>query len=819
VVWAFNKEDYFLIFLSILRKAVRMVREKDFRFLIEQTYPLEMLEHRNPELFADVEELITAGKIEMVDGQYLMPDPMTPGGEVLIREILLGKLYCKEKFGVDVPVAWAADGFGLNAQLPQIYKKSGYRWLAFRRGLPRFIGSRVSEFAWEGLDGTQILSHWMPLGYRAGLNLDRWSESYQHLKRLATTDQILMPCGSGGAIPQEDIPDRVRTWNDDSPPAEMKLAVPRDFFEALDGEIKDLVVYSGELYSEDMESIFPDVSSSRVRLRLAIRDCEHELLCAEKAATLAMIQGRAYPTELLSEAWRQKLFLAMHDVVPGCGIDEIYEEAWEYIGEMKRELPRETHRAVSHLMPGEGRSSHIVVFNPNSWDVENWVEADIELGEGWLEDPGISHAGKPVRTELVRAERWDDGSIRRATLGFVAKAPALGCAAYALAGGRKPSKNRMRVHDTEVESRFYKVRVDPRSGILQVTDHDGVPLVSGNELIIDEEVGDLYFHRSQLDQSIGSERGSGLRFGVFKPGPVEITRGAVRTQITFTNSYYCLRWPYYLIEKYEPLLYRHKTVDIQKKVILYDQHPRIDFETTLDLQQSHVRIRLRFDTEMITPAFARQTQFGVIDLPQDRTVESGHKIPSLTWINSQEGDRGLAFLARGVPIDEIKGGEVYCTLLRSVSVLSSDGISGPLIPTPEAQELGRHTYTYSVLPYTGDWRDACIHRRAYETSQPLRAFQVNREPRSTTQSYFRLEPEGLVLSALKMAEVDDGVILRFFETTGQPCRAKLQVPGQFAKAQIVDMLEREEQVVGVDAGSLELDVGPFEIVTLKLEAR
>jgi len=818
VVWAFNKEDYFLILLSILRKAVQMIREQDFRFLIEQTYPLEMLEHRNPQLYADVEELIAAGKIEIVDGQYLMPDPMTPGGEVLIREILVGKTYCREKFGVDVPVAWAADGFGLNAQLPQIYKKSGYRWLGFRRGLPRFIGSRVSEFMWEGLDGTQILSHWMPLGYRAGLRLDEWPESFKRLKELATTNQILMPCGSGGAIPQEDIPDRVKAWNAGNNGALMKMAVPGEFFEALEREAQEPVVYRGEMYSEDLESIFPDVSSSRVRLRLAIRDCEHELLCTEKAATLAMIEGRPYPTDLLAESWKKKLFLAMHDVVPGCGIDEIYDEAWEYIGTMLRELPRETHRAVSHVMRGEGRGTHIVVFNPNNWDAENWVEAEVELGEGWLEDPGVSQDGKPIRTEVLRSERWDDGSVRRATLGFMARVPSLGCRTFALSEGKKANKNRMRVSDGEVESRYYRVRVDPNSGIVRVSDHDDTPLVTGNEVIIDEEIGDLYFHRSHLEEAIGSESGNGLRFGVFKPGTVDIERGPVRTQITFTNAFYCLRWPYYLTEKYKPLLYRHKTVEITKRVILYDQNPRIDFETILDLEQPHVRIRLRFDTEMVAPKYVRQTQFGVLDLPEERTRQAGHKIPSLTWINSEEGDRGLAFLAQGVPINEIQGGEVYCTLLRSVSVLSSDGVSGPLIPTPEAQELGRHTYKYSVLPYKGDWRKACIHRRAYETSQPLRALQVARRPQQTDWCRIRLEPECLVMSALKKAEADDAVIVRFFETTGQECRARLQVPEQFTRAHLVDLLERVEKPLEIEAGRLEMDVGPFEIVSVRLEA-
>jgi alpha-mannosidase len=97
--------------------------------------------------------MIAAGKLEIVDGQYLMPDAMLLAGEVLVWEILFGKRYAKEKFGVEVPVAWASDTFGLNAQIPQIYKKSGYKWLAFRRGLGESVGSRTSEFLWKGLGG------------------------------------------------------------------------------------------------------------------------------------------------------------------------------------------------------------------------------------------------------------------------------------------------------------------------------------------------------------------------------------------------------------------------------------------------------------------------------------------------------------------------------------------------------------------------------------------------------------------------------------------------------------------------------------------
>ncbi len=816
VVWAFDKEDYLLILLSILRKALKMIEEEDFRFLIEQTYPLELIEHRDPELYEKLEKAIRDGTIEISDGQYLMPDYMIPGGEVLVREIMYGKRYCKEKFNVEVPVAWAADGFGLNAQLPQIYKKSGYRWLAFRRGLPKSIGSSVSEFLWKGLDGTTIDSHWMPLGYRAGLNLDTWEESYRHLAKLATTPHILMPCGSGGAIPQEDIPEKVKQWNENHENEKMIVATPRDFFDNFDKDKRKLITFRGELYSDELENIFPDVASSRVRLRLAIRDRELELLMTEKAASLAMLHGRDYPTDIMTEAWKKNLFLAMHDVVPGTGIDEIYEEAWEYIDDLRKTMPQIMNTSIQHLMQGEEHGVYIIVFNPNNWEVKNWVEANVELTAGWSTEPGVAKDGTEIPSDPIELVRWDDGSISKARIGFMATVPPLGCQVFSVKKKSKRFKSDIIVDGTSVKNSYFNMSVDEKTGILTVWDHNGSLMFTGNEIIIDEEIGDLYFHKSLLDTHIGSESGVGLRFGIFKPEEFKIENDAVRAVVTFKNNYYCLRWPYYLTERYAPLLYRHKTVEITKKVIVYSEIPRIDFITQLNLLQPHVQIRMKFDTHMVAPIYTRQTQFGALTLPRGKTLRGSLKIPSLNWITGEEDMRGLALLTLGVPINEITGGEIYCTLLRSVSVLASDGKIGPLIPTPHAQELGENMYKYSICFYQGSWKDAGIHRRGFETNQPLWAIQADREPVHRTCESFTLEPDNLILSALKKAEDDDALIIRFFETFGESCRAILGVPENITKAEVVNLLEEREGEVEIKNGVIEIDVKPFEIISLKL---
>lgn len=820
VAWAMTKEDYLNIHKKILRQALDMIQRSGFKFLIEQTFLLEQIESQDPELFTDIRNAIKNGRIEIADGEYLMPDPMIPAEEVLVREILFGKLYCKEKFGVDVPVAWMSDGFGLNGQLPQIYRKAGYKWLAFRRGLPRFIGSRTSEFIWEGIDGSRIPAHWMPLGYRAGLDLTKWNESQTHLAKLASTKNVLMPCGSGGMLIQEEIPEAVEQWNQTDRKPHMVLATPHEFFEALDEAGGPSTVFKGELYSADLEDIFPDVVSSRISLKLAIRECEDWLKSVEKASALGYLHTRRYPHTRLTDAWKKMLFLGFHDIVPSCGIDEIYDEAWQYVNDILRLASEFYGTSLEKLLPDQEHGVGVMVFNPHSWKVTDWVELELRLGTGWSAEPGVFYNGKELVSEARDIERWDDGSIQRVRLGFVATVPPLGYRVYEVRPkAREFRSKKIKIKEDHVSTRFFDLRVDPRTGILTVFDKDGHEILTGNEVVIDAEVGDLYFHKNYLKQAVGSESGEGIKFGIFKPEELKIEKGPLRTVITFKDSFYCLRWPYYITDKFEPLIYRQKTIDVIKRVIVYNDIPRIDFYTELDSQQSHIRVRLRFDTCMAAPSYTRETQFGAIELPAMRTLEEGVKMPSLTWLTAEAEKRGLAFLSKGVPINEVRGGEIFCTLLRSVSVLSADGVSGPLIPTPGAMELGKHSYHYSVLPYAGSWKTANVPREANCFGEGIIAFQVDRLPTQREYETFRLEPDNLIITALKKAERDDALILRFFETNGEACRARLKLPPQVEHVDMADLLEQVvdgDNRIDIRGSWLELEVHPFEIVTLKL---
>jgi len=805
--WAFTKEEYFQINERILEEATQLMETSEFKFCLEQTFLLKHIEEKHPGLFRRLKKMIEAGKLEIVDGQYLMLDTMLPSGEILIRNILLGKRYCKEKFGIEVPVAWAADSFGMNAQLPQIYKKMGYRWLAFRRGAHVHI--RESEFLWEGLDGTTIISHWLSRGYRAGLDIDQWEKTFVDLNKFASTHCILMPSGSGSMPPQPEIIPAVKNWNQTHPDIEMKMATPKEFFQALESCGKIVETVQGELYDDELVNVFPQVCSSRIWIVQGARECDGLFMTAEEFATIAWLLGAQYPTSELREACEKMSFIANHDIITGSGVDEIYEEVRGIFVDLKTELSKilaESLTYITNKINTGGRG--VVVFNPLPWRVRNWVEASVDSPERQKEQAIMGNEFKPVKT------------------GFVADVPPLGYKVYKFAPYEEEPVNKIKVEGNEIETAFFKLEVDDKSGILKVFDKAGNLLLTGNEIVIEDEVGDLYYHHSRFSpELIKSESGEGFQYGSFKPKSFRIEEDGSRVKVVFENEYYCLTWPYRLKERFPPIIYKYKTLDICKEVVVYRDIPRIEFVTRIDNQYPNIRLRVKFDTGIERKLYFRETQFGVISEPTDhlrkvfeRWESEPSRIPNfMSWFDVSDGVRGVTFMNKGLPAVEIVNDSVYITLLRSVGALSADGTAGPLVPTPDALELKSHNFEYAVQLHNGDWRQAEMYKKAQEFQHLPIAVQADSNGDLAPEfSFIEISPNNLILSALKKAEDSNEVILRFFETKGEATEARVEVFREIKRVTLVDLLEREEREVPFNGRSLKLKVKPFEIVNLKL---
>ncbi len=185
---------------------------------------------------------------------WVEPDCSLVSGESLVRQIVEGKQFFKEEFGIDVRNCWIPDVFGYPASLPQILRKADVQY---------FLTQKISwnahtqfpyeTFIWEGIDGSQVVTHFLPeRTYNSGGRADgliRAERGYLEKDRL---DEFLtaVGIGDGGGGPKDEHIERIiLAKNLEGVPKASFGRVDR-FFERLEAQKELLDLYRGELYLE-----------------------------------------------------------------------------------------------------------------------------------------------------------------------------------------------------------------------------------------------------------------------------------------------------------------------------------------------------------------------------------------------------------------------------------------------------------------------------------------------------------------------------------------------------------------------------------------
>jgi alpha-mannosidase len=74
----------------------------------------EWMAQKYPDMNAEIKQRIKEGRWEIVGGMWVEPDLNMPDGESLVRQLLVGKRWYKQAYGVDVRIGWNPDSFGYN---------------------------------------------------------------------------------------------------------------------------------------------------------------------------------------------------------------------------------------------------------------------------------------------------------------------------------------------------------------------------------------------------------------------------------------------------------------------------------------------------------------------------------------------------------------------------------------------------------------------------------------------------------------------------------------------------------------------------------
>ena len=811
MAWLWPWTETVEITRNTFQSALNLMREyPDFKFTMSSAQTYEWMEEKYPDLFKEIQRRAKEGRWEVMGGMWVEPDLNMPAGESLVRQILLGKRYFRNKFGVDVKIGWNPDSFGYNWQLPQIYKKSGMDYFVTQKLLwaHEFTTFPYKLFYWESPDGSRLLTYF-PHDYAGGIDADSlatdlsiWAPSI-YGKELHDSPEIMHLYGVGdhGGGPTRTMLDNAERLM--SPAVlypKIEFSTAQSFFDDLNNKLPSLQIptWKDELYFQYHRGVMTTQAETKRR----IRRTEELLLDTEMYSSLASLYGRAYPRQELELDWKKSLFDHFHDIFPGSGIAVNYLDAQRNLEDVDRSAHQLNDQALAEILARintQGDGVPVVVFNSLSWPRSEVIEMEAQLPAPTQQVEVVDSAGKPVASQLLTL----DADTHRAHLLAQVTAPALGYKTYFVRAATK-SASRVSVVKASanmLENEFLRLTIDPQTGCMtglldkrtntetlgpSETDTGGPKnSICGNLLQAfydkpkqwDAWNIDADFEKQHwdLDRADKTE--------LIESGPL---RAVIRVTNHFQNSTFV------------------------RDITLYAGVPRVDVKMQADWHEKHILLKVAFPLSAHNEKATFEIPYGSIERPTTRRTpaeQAQFEVPAERWADISDSTHGFSLLNDCKYGYDAKGNVLRLSLLRS-----------PEWPDPHADE-GHHEFTYSLYPHAGTWRDAETVRRGYELNVKLTSRQVHKHQGSLApgHSFIGVQPATVVLTAVKKAEDSSSIILRFYEWAGKETDVTLRLPAGAQSARETDLMEKPTGTLPVNDGLVTVHTKPYEIKTVAVQ--
>lgn len=566
-----------------------MDRYPDFKFCLSQAPVYIWMKEQYPDLYRRMLEKIREGRIEVVGAFWIECDTNLPGGESLVRQLLYGKRFFRQEFGMDMKVGFLPDVFGYSAALPQLFQKSD---------VPYFTTNKLSmndtnrfpryTFWWYGMDGTKILTHMPPENSYTSAAVPQMALYGQHHYTdidLCQQGLELFGLGDGGGGPgYEHMERRKRCRNlKGCPPFEDEFVV--DFFRRIEKRQDSYRSWHGELYFERHQGTYTSIAKQKKWNRTLERDL-HDL---EWLAVMARARtGMEYPSDWLKKCWQDVMLYQFHDCLPGSSIAIVYQqtqeryaqlhrEAWERIGEIASSLA-ESMDCANMALP-------TLAANPTSFARQERLVRD----------------GREMEVTLapyeIRIVDWAEA---------------------------EPAEEREIPNDLLLENAYLRLRFTERGTVSSLLDkaasRELLPEGSeGNRLVLfPDELTHWDIEKNYLNA---------------EPVPAVMLR-AKKTRIgsaTMLHLWYCLG----------------ERSAMEQLVILKDGERRADFRTTVDWQEEYRMLRVQWPVDVITDTATCDIQFGSLRRPTHQNTTWDYakfEVCAHKWVDMADRSGGLALL-------------------------------------------------------------------------------------------------------------------------------------------------------------------------------
>ncbi len=337
-------------------------RYPEHRFACSQAVQYQWMKDHYPELYDRIAEQVRAGRWEPVGGMWVEPDTNVPSGESLVRQLIVGKRFFAEEFGVETHELWIPDVFGYSAALPQIARAAGVTALITQKMSWNDTNDFPhTTFWWEGHDGSRLLAHFPPANtYNGDFSVGEVMAGQDRGVGRDGAALNLYPYGfgDGGGGPTGTMVERFRRMSDLDGLPRVEIGSVGGFLDRLGTETDALPVWSGELYLEAHRATL----TTHAEVKLGNRRGEEALRAAELWSVAASLDRRSE----LDDAWKLLLVHQFHDILPGSSIHWAYEDTHADHAEVLATARSVIDEAQGTLAGGQYDS--LVAFNPASSD-------------------------------------------------------------------------------------------------------------------------------------------------------------------------------------------------------------------------------------------------------------------------------------------------------------------------------------------------------------------------------------------------------------------------------------------------------------------
>jgi alpha-mannosidase len=803
-VWLWRWEEGAAEALSTFRVAADFCEANEgFVFNHNEVILYQWVEEYDSELFARIVRLVKAGRWHIMGGWYLQPDCNMPSGESFVRQMLAGRRYFREKFGVAPTTAINFDSFGHNRGLVQLMKKAGYDSYVFCRPEQKNCPLPEENFTWVGYDGSEIACHRGFNSYESHRGkVDRKILRYIDARGEEPAGLVLWGIGDHGGGPSRVDYGLIQTLSASRDDYALLDSTPEAYFKELRETGRALPKFERSLEPHSVGCY-----TAQARIKKLHRGLENEIYLTEKMASIAAITGAmAYPESELREAQKDLMFLQFHDILPGSSIQPVEEDSIRLASHGLEIMSRAKTRAFFALLKDQMAAADgeipIFLYNPFPYAVKGVFECEFQLADqNWTDEysfPAIHQDGKRIPCQTEHEDSNFNIDWRKRSV-FFAELPPFRVSRFDARIQMLPRKGERALREENGKIRFVTelmdLTIDCATGLVESYSVGGFEYLKpgafqalvmedsenswGNDRLSFSDL-DFAFRLMTREESAAH---SGITDGM--PDPVRVIEdGEARAVVEalFCGGGSSLRMRYKLS--------RHSS----------------EFQVDLDVHWNEKMrmLKLQVPVALSEPEYLGQGVFGV-----ERLATDGFEMVSQKWnaVASRIEDRALSCVNDGSYGSDFKDGMLRLSLLRSPGY--SAGCSDFHIRDPKIMpqdrcssfmDLGERNFSFWFDAGPLSERLARVGREAQAHNE--KPFILSFFPSGkgdSASSFAMLDDETVELSAFKKCEGSEDYVLRFFEPTGKGASTLLRIPS-----------------LGIE---YRLDLGSFEVRTLRLLPR